>query len=225
MNHVSLQHIINTTSTTNGAIPRFLLLENYPALMLRDWLPPADEWPELAELRTEHERLLAACDRAIAAATATNARFSTEDDAVKAEIEAALRESREEKKLKTTSSEERRKEREHNQKRLIAAIQLLVEFLEGAFRQLQERAPALYAQLAREAASADEKRAEAQRLLAEAEGVVACVQRKQSWLDRESGRSSMPHYPYEQVPVPRPEEPVDLVTVLAGGAITAVEHA
>src|SRR5438876_42978 len=96
MEHLSLQQIVSTTTTSNGAMPRFLLLENYPALMMRDWLPPEEEWPELAELRAEHERLLDACDGAIAGATATNAGFREEDERVKAEVEAALREGREE---------------------------------------------------------------------------------------------------------------------------------
>ena len=55
MDSPGLQWWISTTTTSGRE--RQLLLENYPALMLREWLPPEEEWPELRELRAEHERL------------------------------------------------------------------------------------------------------------------------------------------------------------------------
>jgi hypothetical protein len=220
---LSLRDIINTT-TTSG-MPRFLLLENYPALMDRGWLPAETEWPEFTELRDEHHRLLDACDRTIRIATEANARFRVEDERLEAEMADALAKGRKEKRnLPLTPPEARRKEQSDNRKRINVTITALVEFLERAIKEIKERAPDLYEQLAAEDAVAEQKREKAARLLAEAEQVVAGVQRKRMWLNRESGATSMPHYPFEQMAVPLPEEKVDLEAALAGGSATVVEH-
>jgi hypothetical protein len=220
-----LRDIVNTTMTSQGRMPRFKLLEDYPALMDRGWLPAADEWPEFGELRDEHHRLLDACDRAIRIASETNARFRAEDDQVAAEMKAALKEGREEKHdLKVTPTEERRKEGTDNRTRITVAITGLEEFLEGAINDVKELAPGLYEGLATEDAEAEAKRQEAARLVAEAEVVAAEVQRKRMWLNRESGpKTPMSHFPFEQVAAPLPEEKVDLEAALADGGSTVVE--
>src|SRR2546423_1450616 len=120
MDSPGLQWWISTTTTSGRE--RQLLLENYPALMLREWLPPEEEWPELRELRAEHERLLDACDEALAAAVRTNAKFRVEEEKQEAETAAAIREGRKEKTLKATPPEEQRRRRQQNIRRIEAAV-------------------------------------------------------------------------------------------------------
>src|SRR5689334_13073006 len=96
-----LYHYVNTTEKS-GRAERHLLLENYPALLRPDWLPSPRDWPEFADLRAEHERLLAACESALRKAQETNAKFAAEDQRQHDEIEAAVREGRKEKQVKRT---------------------------------------------------------------------------------------------------------------------------
>ena len=65
------------------------------------------------------------------------------------------------------------------------------------------------------------KREEARRILAEADGQVAETERMRLWLDRESGRSALGHFPFEQMALPASEP--DLVH--AASAIEEVSDA
>jgi hypothetical protein len=199
-------------------------LEDNPALLMRDWLPPEDEWPELAELRTEHERLLDARTEAWEAAGELTGRFSAEDEARSEEMKVALREGREPDEVPVTSGEQRADESREAIALWDSATEVLVEFLQEATDEIADRAPELYAQLGQEEREAEAKREEARRMLAEADRRVAGITRKRHWLDRGSGASKLGHYPYEQMPIPEAPAPTDLESVLAGGAITEVTY-
>lgn len=201
------------------------VLEDNPALLKPNWLPPADDWPELAELRAEHERLLTARAEAWAAAQEVVGRHRAEDEARGEAMKVAVRENREPEEVVLTPPEQREAERSEALQRWEATTEALVEFLQTATSEIERRSPEFYAKLDEEASAADDLRQEAQRLLAEAEQVVAGVQRKRLWLDRGSGRSTLGHYPYEEMAIPPPPRSLDLNSLLAGGAITTVEHA
>src|SRR5262245_11820184 len=97
---------VNTTAAADRE--RVIMLENYPALLQRDWLPSEEEWPELADLRAEHERLLDGCEAALATASEANAEFSAEKEAQHDEMQSALREGRQEEEMPVTPPEEQR---------------------------------------------------------------------------------------------------------------------
>jgi hypothetical protein len=184
MDEPDLLYMYLNTTVASGR-PRLILLENYPAILHRDWLPSEEEWPEFADLRAEHERLLDGCEDALLAASEANAEFAAERKAQHAEMEAALRENREEEQMSLTPPEEQKIAQDENIRRIEASFRVLVDFLEDAFKQIRELAPELYDGLAAEERVADAKRAEAQGLLNEADAVVRNVQRKQMWLGRE----------------------------------------
>jgi hypothetical protein len=193
------------------------ILDDGPALLKRDWLPPEDEWFELADLRREHHRLLDERSAALRIAMETNAKFSTEDESRNSELEAAIREGRDEREVELTPKEERKAEREQNIARIEAANRALARFLQEALAGMKARAQEHYARLDAVSATAEQKREEAARLLKEAERTVANVQRKRMWFDRISGRAYGGYISYEQMPVPEPPEPLDLNRVLGYG--------
>src|SRR5690349_8036128 len=134
------------------------LVEDHPALLRADWLPPEDVAPELAELRREHLRLLAARQEAADIAGATNTGYRREDEAHEAELAAALREGREPEQLKRTPHQERVRAQTENVRRYNIANDVLVEFLASAVADISERAPELYTVLDGRAAESSEKR-------------------------------------------------------------------
>jgi hypothetical protein len=105
------------------------------------------------------------------------------------------------------------------------ATDVLVEFLERVCADIKQRGGELYAALEGETSAAEAMRAEAQRLLVEADRQAGEVTRKRFWLDRGTGRSVLGYYPYEQMALPEPPEALDMDALLAGGAVTEVSHA
>ena len=205
---------------------RWLLLENEQALLNFGWLPPAEDAPGLAELRAEHERLLAARQDAFDNSVAVQQRYLDEDEARAEELRKAILEGREPEANETTPPEEREDNLREGRLQAGAANDALVEFLERAIAEIRERDGELYGELEKVVSEAEGKRAEAQRLLAEAERAIAEAQRMHAWLDRTTGRAPIKwHFPYEEMPIPQPSEPVDLESVLAGGSIVEVVHA
>lgn len=201
------------------------VLENNRALLHPGWLPPEDVWPELGELREEHLRLLAAREQAVIEAVEVQHRHEAEDADRSTEIKTALLDGDGLADAEGTPSDERSADLTEARLRVEAATDALVEFLTMALAEVTERAPDWYARLDAHAAEVEAKREEARRLLAEADQNVGGVQRMRHWLDRESGKSPLGHYPFDQMPVPQPSHEPDLLQVLSGGATTEVVHA
>src|SRR4051794_4224475 len=61
-------------------VRRWRYLEDNPATMNPGWIPPAAECPELAELRAEHERLLAGSHEALKALSELKGRAESEKE-------------------------------------------------------------------------------------------------------------------------------------------------
>jgi hypothetical protein len=175
--------------------------------------------------RAQHERLLAAREKAWEDACAVAARFSAEDDVRAAEMRAAMVEGREPDEPQTTPPAERQEQHGEALLKWETATDVLVEFLERTTAEIRERADAWYAALDTQTRDAESKREEAARLLSEADYEVRAIARKRFWLDRGSGRSVLGYYPYEQMAIPEPPESLDLESVLAGGAVTGVTSA
>lgn len=203
---------------------RWFFLENNPALLDPDWLPDEQAWPELAELRREHVRLLGIARDAAESYSAVLARHESEDGARSDAMRQAFL-SGGDHEDEAPDQEARAAEVNEARVRAEAATDALVEFLTGAIAELQERAPQLYAELDGLALAAEAKREEAARLLAEAERHVGEQARRRFWLDRISGVSALGHFPFGQIDVPLPPPPPDLTALLAGGAATALEVA
>jgi hypothetical protein len=199
------------------------LLEDHPALSKPDWLPPGAEWPELAELRAEHERLLTARAEAWTAAGEVVGVFNREDEARDEALRQSFRTGKAPEEVDLTPPEEREAQRLEAVRAWEMATDVLCEFLRGAIRELAERSSTLYAELELEAEDAELKKAEAARLLAEADRQVREVWRKSAWLDRGSGRSTLGHYPFAEIPLVPVPEALDLEQISAGGMTTVVE--
>jgi hypothetical protein len=216
---------VDNIRTQEVNVKRWLFLEENPALLLRDWMPPADEWPEFAEQRAEHESLLTQRQKAWDDACALAETFEAEDVAREQEVKEALREGREPDESQTTPPEQRADARREALTKWEQATDLLVEFLERVCAEIRERGGELYGALDAEASAIEANRAEAQRLLAEADGLIGRIDRKRFWLDRGTGRSVLGYYPFEQLGIPMPPEPLDLDALMAGGAVVEVGDA
>jgi hypothetical protein len=184
---------------------RWLLLENNTALSDPGWLPPPEAWPELAELRAEHERLLTVARQE--AGKLSKLRKQQEDaEAARGEAMKAAFLAGNDPDAEKNRKAQTRLELDIAEARLRveAATDALVAFLTEAIAEVERRAPEFYATLDSRRAEAEVKRKAAQRLLEEADAVVGEADRMRGWLDRESGKSALGHYPYEQMPVPDP---------------------
>jgi hypothetical protein len=199
---------------------RWPFLEDNRALTFPGWLPPADECPALADLREAHERILAATAEASRAATEVQRKQEAELEAVRAAEEEALFSGKPAEVLTVTVGDQ---EVAEASERAHAARDALQRFVQHAVEQVREREPEIVAALDGSREEAAAKRAEAQRLLAEADELERTPQRISLWLDRVTGRSNLGHFPYSEMAAPAPPEPVDLEAALAGGSFTEVE--
>jgi hypothetical protein len=184
---------------------RWLLIENSPALSQQGWLPSADAWPELAHLREKHERLLALVREETLAANEVRKRHEAEDASRGETMKAAFLDGGDFDADGRTPAEERDTELAEATLRAEAATDAFVDFLASAIVEIKEKAPEWYALLASRRAEAEAKRGEARRILAEADAQVAETERMRVWLDRESGRSALGHFPFEQMDIPTRE--------------------
>ena len=178
-----------------------------PGLTQPNWLPPADAWPELAECRAEHERLLGIVASEQSAVSALERRFADEDKNHSASLRDAFL-GGDEPAQKATSPEDRAAQLAGARARATAATDALVASLENTLAEIAEKAPEWYDLLVSRRADADAKREQARRLVAEADAVAAEIGRMRFWLDRESGRSVLGHFPYAEMALPPAETAV-----------------
>lgn len=182
---------------------RWQILEREPALLKPNWLPNEAAWPELAERRAQHERLLAAIAEVGQEALAARQRHDAAEKAHADELQAAFLEGR------APSEPEERQPPEARaaevadfERRASAARAALNQFLEETLAEIKERAPEWYALLSERQAEVEAKREEARRLLAEADASVGEAERMRFWLARATGESPLGQYPFAEMPVP-----------------------
>jgi hypothetical protein len=177
------------------------------------WLPPEDECPALAHLRRDHVRLLGTVqeklaaqgdlhreqEEALRAREATlHAAFLTGDTPSLAEANASAEEE-----LAAAAEEYR------------VACDALETFVRQAEDEIRTRAPEVRQSLHEMSLAAEAKRAEARRLLEEAERLAAAPRKLLNWLDRYTGKSYLGPIQWTALGVPAPEPMPELVQELA----------
>jgi hypothetical protein len=194
-------------------------LEDEPAVSSPGWLPSAEDCPELADVRADHERVLAATTEAILEVGDLHSKRNAELEAIRAAHEQAFFRGTNADVPELTVTED---EIAQAGARADAARDALQAFVRQAVATVCEREPEIVSGLDDARAEAEAKRAKAQELLAEADAMEEAPWRLTQWLDRATGRSHLGHFPYEQIEVPPPPEALDMEAALAGGGITEV---
>ena len=183
---------------------RWAFLYANPGVLDAGLFPPAEEVPELADLRRDHARLLTARAEATQEVFRLKQECEREQEAASEAMTAAyLAGDHPVGKLpkpKVTSDDVAAAER-----RAVAATDAVQAFIRNAITQLAEREPDLLLGLDKIIEAAKAKRAEAQALLDEAARMEASTKKLRNWLGRATGKSALGLFPYEQMATPGPD--------------------
>jgi hypothetical protein len=190
---------------------RWEFLYKNPGVLDPGWLPPAAEVEELADLRAEHERLLAAREKAEHDAATLRRKSAAEVEARRAAHESAFLGKAKVSIPKMTVTAEAL---DDAGAKSAAAQDALQSFIQNAIVQITEREPDLLAGLDKIVKEADAKRAKAKVLADEAERMEGGTKKLRMWLGRATGRSHLGQFPYERMAVPQAD---------AGSAMTVGE--
>jgi hypothetical protein len=207
---------------------RWRVLEDDRALTMPEWLPTEDVAPELAELREQHLRLLAAQKDAAKTGGDLRRAYEGEDERYQQALQSAATTGSDLGSVvnEATPPEVRTERLREADQRLAATNDALLAFCLRAVEEVKERAPELYSALAARVDAAEAKRDEARRLLEEADLAVRATMPLRNWLDRTTGRTTMVgHYPFGMMEIPPAPEQIDWAGVLGGGSVMEVEHA
>lgn len=204
---------------------RWRLLQEELALVRRDFFPTDEEWPAFAGYQGEHLRLLDLRAEIATAYGDLRRKFEHEEEERAEALSSAFLSGGEAEAGETTPPEEREAQLKEAWLRVEAANDALVAFLQKALAEIKARDADFYGELQERQTAAEAKRAEAQRLLAEADLLVAGTRKQHLWLDRTTGRNVLGHYPYGQMETPTPPEQPDWGAALAGGQVMEVEYA
>jgi hypothetical protein len=171
---------------------RYRFLEDNPGVVRQGWLPPASEVPELADLRADHDRLLDAVAQTGREVAALNRQRAEEVEVRRAAQERSFLggEGTEELPALTVTDGEVAEA----MIRAEAAKDALQSFVQIAVARVTEREPQLVGQLDEVARAAAVKRAEAERMLAEAQELELSTRKLGNWLARTTGRSALGHF-------------------------------
>lgn len=169
------------TITTAPAERR--LLEEAPALSNPGWIPP-DAWPELAELREQHLRILGEFKRTARAWSDLTHRYEQEDEARTAALQEGYRLGMEPELLDFTPPQERVAALAEAKVHYEAAREALEQFLREALAQMRAEQPVALERLRAHADELMRKRAEARRMLAATDAATADLDRLHTWVVR-----------------------------------------
>ena len=146
------------------------------------WLPPEAECPELADLRTEHLRLLGVVHETHAKLAELRREQKSAEDRRAAAVREAILAGKDPAKVKVAVPDEvavARADRDCE-----SACEALEIFVRRALAEIEQTAPTIEANIANRLSAAEAKRLEARRLLAEADRLAADPKRLLNWLDR-----------------------------------------
>ena len=180
---------------------RHRILVDNPALKEPGWLPPADEVPELAHLRAEHNRLIDAAAETYSEYSALCRRRDAELEARRAAQERGFLGGERVPVPEVTISDAALAE---TAERALVARDALQTFTQTAIEEVRERDPSLLIGLDETMRAAQAKRAEAEQIMAEADAMEAGTRRLHDWLGRTVGRNVLGHLAYEQLVAPGP---------------------
>lgn len=184
------------------------LYKNNPAVRRGNWLPHG-LWPEMDDLHDRHKEFLSRLADASSAAASLTKSYEAEDEAKTT----ALAEGKEP--PSQTDETARQAALRDAAVRTEAAMQALHNFLAEAIDVIQAKEADWLADLNARDSEAEEKRAEAARLLNEADQDTWTAKRSRMWIERTAKDRSMMHIAYEELsgPVPSAERTLDLEQV------------
>jgi hypothetical protein len=180
---------------------RYRFLEDNPAVTRAGWLPPAAEVPELADLRANHERLIAAVEETAQEASALSRKRNAELEAQRAAHERGFIGGEPQKMPPLTVGDDQVAEAVFQAD---AARDALQTYVQTVIAEIKQREQKLLDQMDEIRRAADVRRAEAQRMLDEAELAELSTKKLSGWLARATERSHLGHYPYDELPLPVP---------------------
>jgi hypothetical protein len=169
------------------------LIWNNPALLMEEWLPDPPPWPELAEMRLDHLRLLQERARLGSELSGLRQRFKDEDETRAEAMQAAYREGAAPELAEVTPPEERQSVLAEAEAHATAANGALIDFLTEVLERLKAEQLAWLRRVESIELGIQEKREQARRLLAEADAEVGDVERLRSWLVRAASGRMGPH--------------------------------
>jgi hypothetical protein len=199
------------------------LIENNPALLYEDFFPAESPWPEIAELREMHVRLLGERVRTAQALSELSREFAAEDERRKTALTNAIYADAKPDLPEITPDDERAAAIREAQDEAEAANEALGRFLDGALSWLAENDAALQGVLDERGARIEEERLEARRLLAVANEKAREFVPLRAWLGRAVGGNSGVHVAFGHLEAPPPEEPFEdrLARIHAGEVANA----
>ena len=166
--------------------PRFV--DDAPALADAGWLPPGGAgWPELAELREQHHRLLARREEVYAERRTLEERFKAEDKARHEAATAAFLAEEPGELPDVRPPEQREAARKALSDRMRALNSALDEFARRAVALIEEHVSDWTGDLANRRERAAEQCREAERLLSAARAEEVAAARAEQWLLRNAG--------------------------------------
>jgi len=184
---------------------RYRFLEDEPAVAHPGWFPPAAECPELADLRADHDRLIEAVKQTARDASALFNARKVELEAQRAAHERGFLGGETEPVPALTVGEDQIAEATA---RADAARDALQTFAQNALAEVEQREPKLLGQLNEVQHGADLLRAQARRMLDEAELAELTTKKLSNWLARATGRSYLGQIGWDDLglPVPMPDQ-------------------
>jgi len=197
------------------------ILVQSAAFLDPNWFPPEDVCPVLADLRADHVRLLAVTKEKLTALGALQRQRQTAEEASADALRAAFLTGQEPNgALPDAPADSEIADAVHEYE---VACEALEELVQRALREIVAREPQIRETLHEASAAAEAKRAEARRLLEEAERLASAPRRLMHWTDRYTGRSFLGPIAWthlgDVVPEPLPEFVGELARLTPQGVI------
>jgi hypothetical protein len=164
------------------------------------WLPSERSCKELADLKTEHLRLLAATHGALQALGVARREAALLVEQHSEALTAAVLAGEDPDKIKFAEPDTAAVD--SAERLYLSTTNALERFVEEARAEILKRAPEIRQRMDERLAHAAELRAEAQRTLAVAEALEADPQRMNNWLARYTGKSPLGPLAFERMPEP-----------------------
>jgi hypothetical protein len=206
---------------------RWAFLEDNPAVEQPGWLPPAEECPELADLREQHEHVLATFADARRAVGDLHRRAEAEAAAQTDALKDAILAGKGADTVELPEVTVAEGDVAEAIRRAQVARDALQQFARQAVETMRERATTIHAGLDERLREADAKREQARKLLAEADRVGAEPKRMRNWIDRATGDSALGLYAYADMPAPLATPVPEVFQEIAGlppTTVVAVGH-